>query len=130
MGVARRGRDRPHAAARDVPCSDKDPAPGSTAIDACLFEDLADPEAIAALANPSESWPSEVRVVLVVVEGPAGGELLREQAATVVRALRWFADHRSDRHRERPCRRAQRRPGSPQGAGRPDVAQGVKRSRP
>lgn len=131
VGVSKRGRELQRAAARDVPCSDSDLAPGSTAVEARLLQGPADPEATVKLVGPSESWPLAVRVELVVVDGSAGAELLREQAATVVGALRWFADHRPDRHRERHDGRTRRRPGSPPGAGRPPRrGSGARRPRP
>jgi hypothetical protein len=41
-----------------------------------------------------------VRVELVVIDGPAGTELLNKQATVVRAALQWFAGHRLDEHRE------------------------------
>nr|WP_193599462.1 hypothetical protein [Micromonospora purpureochromogenes] len=40
--------------------------------------------------------PLKVRVELVVVDGQAGKELLKRQAAAVREALQWFADHPPD----------------------------------
>jgi hypothetical protein len=43
--------------------------------------------------------PLKVRVELVVVDGEAGKELMKRQAAAVRDALQWFADNPSAVHR-------------------------------
>jgi len=43
-----------------------------------------------------------VRVELVVIDGPAGKELLNKQATVVRAALQWFADHPLDEHSQQP----------------------------
>jgi hypothetical protein len=62
------------------------------------------PESRYSAAAPSEPRcePLTVRVELVVIDGPAGKELLNQQATVVRAALQWFADHRLDEHSQQP----------------------------
>jgi hypothetical protein len=56
----------------------------------------------AAAGSEPRCEPLTVRVELVVIDGPAGTELLRKQATVVRAALRWFAGHRLDEHSQQP----------------------------
>jgi hypothetical protein len=56
----------------------------------------------AAAGSEPRCEPLTVRVELVVIDGPAGTELLDKQATVVRAALQWFVGHRLDQHSQQP----------------------------
>lgn len=57
-----------------------------------------------ALVNHGRATPLTVRVELVVVDGAAGKQLARHQAAAVRAVLEWFRDHPTEAADDRHAR--------------------------